>query len=285
MKRCLFSLIGTALAFSQPGPTKPSDPSQPAASAAWDTLKKGLEDSDQQHRQKAVAALGMIGAEPEARRLAENALHDKNIQVRQQAAATLGEMGSPDAIPALEAALDDSSPEVSFTAAKALWSLGDTRARDFLWQVMEGERKDTPGFFNTALRNAKHRLRPSELAFMGAREAAGLLGPASIGVDALQEIVNDKKGNKSAAGRVVVAGILAKGSDPQNVALLEWALGDGSPQVRGAVAKALGECGNQASIAKLAPLLSDDRHEVRYLAAASVIRLNRKFPSSSSAQE
>jgi HEAT repeat protein len=49
--------------------------------------------------------------------------------------------------------------------------------------------------------------------------------------------------------------------------------------VRVAVAKALGERGNQDTIPKLVPLLSDDRHAVRYMAAASIIKLNLKKPA------
>jgi HEAT repeat protein len=78
---------------------------------------------------------------------------------------------------------------------------------------------------------------------------------------------------------VVVAGLLAQDPDPYNRTLLEWALGDDSSQVRVAVARALGECGNRDTIAKLTPLLSDDRHAVRYMAAASIIKLNLKFPA------
>jgi HEAT repeat protein len=76
---------------------------------------------------------------------------------------------------------------------------------------------------------------------------------------------------------VVVAGILAKDPDPNTVSLLEWALRDDSSAVRAAVAKALGSCGNKDTVLKLAPLLSDDSHTARYMAAAAIIRLNLKF--------
>ncbi|MCU1334996.1 MAG: lyase domain protein repeat-containing protein [Bryobacterales bacterium] len=261
-------VFASSLAFAQP--------SAPDTATPWETLTKGIQDGDPEHRQKAVSAVGTIGAVPEAVQLVAQALHDKNTLVRQKAAATLGEMGSPEAIPYLKAALDD-GPEVSFTAAKSLWTLGDPDSHEILWQVMQGERKDTPGFLQGALRNAKHRLRPSELALTGAKEAAGLFGPASMGIEAAQEIVKATKEGSGAPGRVVVAEILAKDSDPYNVTLLEWALGDGSWEVRAAVAKALGECGNRETVPKLAPLLNDDRHAPRYMAAAAIIKLNLKF--------
>jgi HEAT repeat protein len=93
------------------------------SASAWETLDKGLQHDDSDLRKKAIGAVGTIGAAPDAVRRVVQTLHDKNTLVRQKAAATLGDMGSPDAIPELKAALDD-GPEVSFTAAKALWSWG-----------------------------------------------------------------------------------------------------------------------------------------------------------------
>ena len=271
-------IAGSAIALAQSA-VKSTETLAPAAlsASAWETLDKGLRDDDSEHRKQAIGAVGTIGAAPEAVRRVVQALHDKNTLVRQKAAATLGEMGSPDAIPELKAALEDDQAEVSFTAAKALASLGDRSGREIFWQVMQGERKDGPGFVEGALRNAKHRLSPEKLALMGAKEAAGMLGPASIGVEIAAELVKEAKKSSGAAGRVVVAEVIAKDPDPNSVSLLEWALRDDSSTVRAAVAKALGECGTRDTPAKLASLLSDDSHAPRYMAAAAMIRLHLKF--------
>ena len=262
-------------------PQSPSgDGKSPSATAAtngqaWEILRSGLDDSDPDHRKKAIDAIGNIGADPDAVHLVERGLRDKDILVRQKAAATLGAMGSKDAIPPLKSALED-SPEVSFSAAKALWELGDTSARWIFQQVIEGERKDTPGRMQSALRDAKHKLRPSQLALMGAKEAAGMLGPASMGIDAIQEALTENKKNNGAPGRVVAAGVLAKDPDPYALTLLEWALGDDSSAVRVAVAKALAERGNQDTIPKLERLMSGDHHAVRCMAAAAVIKIGAR---------
>lgn len=145
--------------------------------------------------------------------------------------------------------------------------------------MIEGERKDTPGKMRGAMRDAKRRLRPTQLALMGAKEAAGLFGPASMGLDAVQEVMKEAQKDSGSPGRTVAAGILAKDSDPYALTLLEWALGDNSSTVRVAVAKALGERGNQDTIPKLTPLLADNRHAVRYMAAAAIIKLNLKQPA------
>ena len=245
---------------------------------AWDALKQGLAESDAARRKNAVAAIGTVGNSSEAVQLVIGALQDKDVEVRQTAANTLGQMGSPEAIPALKTALDD-KPEVSFTAAKALWALGDQGGREIFQEVLEGERKDAPGKIHNAI---KKKLAPGELAMMGAENAGGvLLGPGSIGIVAIREAVKDLKGDTGAPGRSEAAGILAKDQDPYALTLLEWALADQNWAVRLAVAKALGERGNQDTIPKLSMLLNDNRHAVRYMAAASMIRLSGQVASAS----
>jgi HEAT repeat protein len=250
--------------------------SGPASSEAWETLSKGLADGNAEHRKKAIAAAGTIGPVKEAVEMVVKALQDKDTSVRQTAAVALGEMKSPDAIPALKAALDD-NPEVSFTVAKALWVLGDAdSSRDIFQAVLAGERKDTPGKMHNAMRDAKHKLSPGQLALMGIKEAAGLFGPASIAIEAVEEAMKEAKKDSGTPGRAMAAGVLATDSDPYALVLLEWALGDGSWAVRLAVAKALGERGTPDTIPKLLPLLSDDHHAVRYMAAASIVKLGAK---------
>lgn len=263
---------------SDPTPEVDAASSGSRAKAAWDILDTGLRDGDVDHRKKALAALGTIGPAPRGVRMVEGVLKDKDVLVRQAAASTLGQMGSPEAIPSLKAALDD-GPEVGFTAAKALWDLGDREdSLVFFEEVLEGERKDAPGKLQGAVRDAKKKLRPGELALMGAKEAAGMLGPASVGIDAVQEALKESKTGSGAPGRVIVVEAFAKDADPYALTLLEWATQDSSSAVRVAVAKALGERGNRNSIAKLLPLLSDDRHAVRYMAAASIVKLDLRYP-------
>lgn len=249
----------------------------PAEMTAWDTLKQGAADSDAAHRKTAIAAIGTIGPNSEAVQTVAASLQDKDSGVRQTAANTLGEMGSPEAIPALKTALDD-NPEVSFTAAQALWKLGDQSGREIFQQVLEGERKDAPGKIHSAI---KKKLTPGQMALMGAEGAGSLLGPGSIAITAIHEALKDTKGDAGAPGRAEAAGILAKDQDPYALTLLEWALSDHNWAVRLAVAKDLGERGNQDTIPKLSPLLNDDRHAVRYMAAASMIKLSGKEMSAS----
>jgi len=250
----------------------------PAEMTAWDTLRQGVADSDAAHRKTAIAAIGTIGPNSDAVKLVMEGLQDKDASVRETAANTLGEMGSPEAIPALKTALDD-KPEVSFIAAKALWNLGDPGGREIFQEVLEGERSDAPGKIHSAI---KKKLTPTQLGLMGAESATGvLLGPASIGITAIHEAVKDTKGDAGAPGRAEAASVLAKDQDAYALTLLEWALSDQNWAVRVAVVKALGERGNQDTVPKLSALLNDGHHAVRYMAAASMIKLSNNQASAS----
>jgi HEAT repeat protein len=241
---------------------------------AWVTLDTSLQN-DSEHKRLALAALATIkGPNPEAVERAVAALDDKDALVRQAAALALGQMKATSAASALEKALDDTG-EVAFAAAKALSDIGDpASSRAMIIAVLAGERKDTPGIMTNALRTAKHKLKhPQGLILMGAEDAAGaMFGPASWGITAAKDAA-DLRG-KGTPGRAAAAAYLAKDPDPAALALLEWALADDNQFVRAEAAKALGTRGNQDSIAKLQPVLSDEHTRVRTMAAASIINLS-----------
>jgi len=270
------------LAFPQSPTVDPPAVSNPYARVAWLTLNQGFAEVDTNHRKQAIEAAGSVGAVPEAVKLVAKGLEDKDVLNRQTAAATLGQMGSQDAIPYLKNALED-KPEVAFTVARALWSLGDTTGRTIFQEVLEGERPDGPTKMQKAMKDAKKRLKPDQLALMGVSEISGILGPAGIAVQAATEAMKEAKGDSGGIpGRALAAEVLGKDSDPYALTLLEWALGDNNWAVRVAVCKALGERGNNATIAKLQPMLNDDHRAVRYMAAASMVKLSLKGPSTAS---
>lgn len=259
-----FCLIFGASAYSQVTVT------------AWTALKEGLSSGKPEVRAQALAAVASIGDVPEAVKLEENGLHDKSSDVRQMAAMQLGAMKAHDAIPALRGALDDPSPEVVFTAAKSLWDLGDPEATEILQEVVTGDRKDAPSALKKQIRKAKKKMtNPTELAFMGAKEATGaFLGPASMGISVAEMAVKKGDGNP-VPGRSVAADLLSENCDARSLQLLEWSLNtDDSHVVRAADAKAIGRCGNKASIPTLQAHLEDKHDVVRFMSAAAVIRLD-----------
>ena len=124
----------------------------------------------------------------------------------------MGEIGARQAIPMLKKALDDESGEVSFAAARALWQMGDQSGREILWAVLAGDQKTGPGMIQGGIRDAKRKMHsPAALAKIGISEAAGFLGPFSMGVGFVEELVKDK----GATARALSAKLLGSDSDPQ----------------------------------------------------------------------
>ncbi|HLM99060.1 MAG TPA: HEAT repeat domain-containing protein [Bryobacteraceae bacterium] len=242
-----------------------------AESAAWDLLNHGLSDGGTARRIQAVTALGSIGIAPHVIDLLEVGLADKEITVRMTAAAVLGEMQARPAIPRLRQALDDVSVEVNFAAAQALWKMGDQSGREILWGVLAGERKTGPGMIQGEVRDAKNKMHnPAALARLGINEAAGQLGPFSMGVWFAEELLKDK----GATARTLTARLLATDPDPRSIQELENNLDDKSAAVRAAVARAIGQRGTVSDIPKLEPVLNDSNEGVRLMAAAAIVRLS-----------
>jgi len=242
-----------------------------AESSAWDLLNHGLADGGTARRIQAVTALGSIGPTTHVVDLLQVGLTDKEITVRMTAAAVLGEVQAKAAIPRLRQALDDVSAEVNFAAAQALWKMGDQSGREILWGVLEGERKTGPGMIQGEVRDVKNKLHnPAALAKIGINEAAGLLGPFSMGVWFAEELMKDK----GATARTLTARLLATDPDPRSIHELEINLNDKSAAVRAAVARAIGQRGSRENIPQLEPVLEDANEGVRLMAAAAIVRLS-----------
>ena len=283
----VFALLATHAAGAQSQPqSETSAGSEPAAPRttpaavvgaidirAWNLLAAGLQDDDGSHRADVVAALGTIGLQKPVVRLIESALNDKDEDVRQVAAAALGDVKSRTSIPRLRQALADESPEVRFTAARALWQMGDRSGRDLFVGILSGEEPATVGIVEGKFSQAREKLHnPALLALIGAKHAASaLLGPFAIGISVAEELKKDP----SAPARALSATTLGADPDPGSFQQLVLALGDKNWVVRSAAAKALGDISHKAAISHLEPLLEDDKRPVRYMAAASIVRLAR----------
>jgi HEAT repeat protein len=242
--------------------------------SSWEVLRQGYAEKNPETRRQAITAAGSIGAHsPEAVKFVEGGLKDMDPLVRQTAAGELGEMKSKQSIPALEAALDDSSPEVAFAAAKALWEMGDVRGRKLIEDVLTGHEKASEGFISSNIQDAKRKMhQPKTLAIMGFKEASGaLLGPFNIGLVAAEQAF---KGG-GAGPRVLASTLLVRDCDAETRKLLEKSCTDDKNwAVKASVAKAIGQCGNLDSIPTLERNLSDSHPAVRFMSAASIVRLS-----------
>jgi HEAT repeat protein len=123
------------------------------------------------------------------------------------------------------------------------------------------------------MRDAKSTLHDRKaLVWMGAKEGVGFLfGPLGYGLGLVEGLTKDS----SAPARALSATLLAKDKDPKVLEELESALFDKSPLVRVAAVKALGGFPNRAILPKIQPLLDDKYDAVRYMAAASILRIEK----------
>jgi HEAT repeat protein len=241
--------------------------------AVWGILKDGAADTNAIRRAQAIAALATVQT-PESEKLVKSAVTDKDYIVRLSAVSGLAERKSRATIPMLKLALDDETAEVSFTAAKALWEMGDHSGKEILAEVLAGERKQSPGFIKQEIREAKATMHNRKaLVWMGAKEGAGLLfGPLGAGLGVMEMAMKDG----SAPARVLSVTLLAQDKDVQSLADLKDALFDKSPLVKLAAAKALGGFTDRTVVPALEPLLEEKNDALRYMAAASILRAGKR---------
>lgn len=239
---------------------------------AWNVLQKGVRAGKASERADAIAALSSIGPNPRSIAMITSALQDKSAAVREKAVAALDNLQVHSAIPQLRAALKDPSAPVSFTAAKALWDMGDPSGRSILIGVLQGKRRGTPSAWESQLQQTSAQLRsPLTLGLLGAQEATGVFfGPAAIGVAVLGQMLRDH----GAPERAFCAEMLGLDPGPEATAALLKAARDKNWMVRASAAEGLGNVNRPNTTTALQTLLRDSKLPVRYMAAASVIRLN-----------
>ncbi len=80
----------------------------------------------------------------------------------------------------------------------------------------------------------------------------------------------------SAQARILSATLLARDKDARAIADLGDALYDKNPLVRTAAARLLGGFNDSTVRPKLTPLLDDKTDAVRFMAAASIVRIDRR---------
>src|SRR5712692_2967051 len=252
-------------------------PSSPAAAAtlsseerARSLLDESLKDKNPDTRKQAVQALGLVGPrEPYISQLV-SMLDDKDLEVRLATITSLVDLKNKNTVPALQRALDDDVPEVSFAAAKALWTLNEPVGRDALISVLSGETKTSSGFVTKQKRDALRMMHMPKTMF-ALRQGIGFAPVPGLGagVSSLQGILSDP----GVSGRAATALLLGPDKDPKVLEALQDALADKDWSVRAAAAHSIALRNDPALEKDLLPLLDDKKEEVRVRAAAGFLRL------------
>ncbi len=235
-------------------------------------LHEALEDGNPDTRKQAVQALGLIGPRQPYLGQLIDMLKDKDVEVRIAAISSMLDIKSPEVIVPLRKALEDEVPEVSFSAAKALWAMNDPAGRDALLLVFEGESKMNSGYLSRKSRESLRMFRtPKRLMMFVFRKGVGSVGVPGLGrgVSSLEGMLIDGE----LTGRAGTALLLSSDNDPRVIAALREGLNDKTWTVRAASAHAIAIQNNTALQNDLIPLLDDKKEAVRVRASAAYLRL------------
>ena len=239
---------------------------------ARDFLQDSLKDKNPDNRKHAVQALGLVSPrEPYLSQL-EAMLDDKDVEVRLATITSLMDLKNERTISALRKALDSDVPEVSFAAAKALWTLNDPVGQEALLAVLSGEAKTSSKFITRQKRDALRMLHTPKMLFLFALQQGANFAPVpglGAGVSSLQGILSDQ----GVSGRAATALLLSTDKDPEVLLALEDALSDKDWSVRAAAVHAIALRNNPALEKDLLPLFEDKKEAVRVRAAAGYLRL------------
>jgi HEAT repeat protein len=235
-------------------------------------LDESLKDKNPETRKHAVQSLGLVGPREPYLTEAEAMLDDKDVEVRLATITSLVDLRNVRTAAVLQKALDSDVPEVSFAAAKALWTLQQPAGREALISVLSGETKTSSGFITRQKRDALRMLHTPKTAFLFAIRQGANLAPVpglGAGVSSVQGILSDA----SVSGRAATALMLGTDPDPRVLRALRDALEDKDWSVRAAAVHSIALRNNPALQADLVPLFDDRKEAVRTRAAAGYLRL------------
>jgi HEAT repeat protein len=264
--RVLIGFIFVSIGFAQtPAPA-------PLKDQAWSIITDALGDKNPDTRVQAVQSMGLIGVHEPYISTLEASLDDKDVEVRVATVTSLVDLKNKGTVPALKKALGDPIPEVSFAAAKALWSLKEPDGEDALLSVLSGELKSSSKFLDKKKRDTLRMFHtPMPLMFFAIKTGAAFapIPGLGTGVSSLQGILSDP----TISGRAATALLLATEKDPRVLAALVDALQDKEGSVRAAACHAIALRNDRTLEKDLIPMFDDKKPAVRLRAAAGYLRL------------
>jgi HEAT repeat protein len=240
--------------------------------AAKSLIEDALASKNPETRRQAVAAMALLAGQPQFQRRLESMLQDRDVNVRLAAIASVSLHPSDRAAEALRGALADRVPEVSFSAAKALFVLNDPAGKQALIAILDGDGKTSSGIVAERKREAVRMLHdPKKLTVFAATKSVWLAPVPGVGfgVASVQQTLSHKRDS----GRAVTAMLLETDPDPAVVAALRHALADKDASVRAAAVEAIALGNDPGMQENVVPMLRDRKREVRLWAAACYLRL------------
>jgi len=245
--------------------TKQEPSNQQLQNKAWEILERGAREENRERRAKAIRALGILQKDAKAEGLAQAGLDDTNSDVRAAAARALGEMRSTGSATKLEAATRDEKLSVALAAAQSLLLLKNNVGYDLYYEVLTGQRK-SGSMIQHQLDEFESPKKAVEFTFQQGIGFAPYAGPAFEAIRMLTK-------KDPSPVRASAAAALVSDPDPASATALARAAQDRNWIVRVAALKAIANRGDPQLLDAVEASMEDKRDEVRFAAAAAVLRL------------
>jgi HEAT repeat protein len=260
--RVFFAACGISLSFGSIA-AFPQTPQQ----MAWEFLQGGLNEHNTTKRAAAARALGFLDGNSRAVESAEKALADRKPAVRAAAATALGEQGSRSSISLLRVAVADKDNRVFYAAADSLILLGDPAGYDAYYQQLTGERKSGEGMMASKVKLVKN---PKTLTLLALGVGIGYAPYATYGWMVWTELSKDY----ASPMRIKALSKLENDPDSRISKGLLKVVSDKHWAVRVAALSVIARHGDVNLIGPITPYMADNKADVRYAAAAAILKLS-----------
>lgn len=259
----VLTICAAAACYAQEASTAVKNP----ADQAWSVLYTGLAEGNVPKRTTAVQVLGLLRGDAKAKDAALKALKDEKPEVRAAAAQALGDMKAKDTAAQLFEMYKDTDVSVILAAAHALLDLDDNRGYNVYYAILTGERKSGQGL----MAEQKKMLNdPKKMAQFGFEQGIGFIPYAGLGYGVFKMATKDTTSPVLAAAALK----LVKDPDPKSGQAIATAASENKSWiVRAAALNAIALRGQTSLLPAAESGLQDEKEEVRYSAAAAVIRL------------
>ncbi len=262
--RTLSLLLFSGLAWSQ------------SAEHARTVLQDGFAEKSPEKRREVAVALSMVPAKDPVADLLALLAKDKDELVRQAALESLVDLGDRARYPLIKEALQDTVPEVTYAAARALWKVGDPAGAELLEDIYAEEAKAKSNFARSELRKMMRKLKTpqSAILFVAVRGMVFVPVPGlGAGVSAVSQMLTDDSFSARATSLILLC------QDPKKqvsgcASMLDRAFVDDDWSVRAAGVQLVAGSRDPVMRGKLAGLFGDKSEKVRYRAAAAYLRLD-----------
>jgi HEAT repeat protein len=236
-------------------------------------LGDGFDSGDFTVRVQVIQAVGLVGQTEALRTRLEGLLQDPNVSVRVAAVNAIADLKFTASLPALRKCLEeDTTPEVTFAAAKALYGMHDPAGANWLTDVYNGTERAKSNVLHSQMRKFVGNFHSFESA--GEFLVTSGIGYVPVpGVGAGMSAAMGLLSDPALTPRAVSLILLARDKNSSADALLQSGLSDKDWTVRAAAAQMIAFTARSGMREELVPLFEDKTEKVRFRAAGAYLHL------------